>query len=498
MKIAVYFNGEFCGSSFVPERHRGPAYTMNEHIVRFSGRRIARLIEKPWVYVPPGQNPDKSIRDHKRTRGAYAGASPRWEAISQMLEAEAGSMGGGDDDGYPVLGEYLSSLVKLQMPPEVEEMQKVGGAKFGVIDVIIITGKGHKDGANGTMLQEPTHLRNPNATSSFVQKSSLLNSSVKLNRRGQDSGTPKTDQQDYHQRRKRRQISPSIKPASFYSNAYTRNTDIHLRGGLATTPQSSTKSFAARPDDENGPFAPLFSALTIPNTSPPQAWDNCSSTLSGRQRSRWKPYKLVAEDRKTLAEEIETIAERAFKGIALTNSQSTVEETPTPKRMTRSGRRATAAASPPPRFGIVRNAAETPSPVELGSGRNVGKESKLVKFKLNFTAANKPLYEQVQFPETPGSAPRHGSTPSTSSSLSTLSTLPPTTATPSPSASLVAPISQPIKAGEHVADIHPTPLLSQDSVLTYAPLGLVRVIKAERNGWFEEDSVLMGVRFLVG
>ena len=454
-------------------------------------------MEKPWVYVPPGQNPDESIREHKRTRGVYAGASPRWEAISQMLEAEAGSMGGGEDGGYPVLGEYLSSLVKLQMPPEVEEMQRVGGANFGVIDVIIITGKGHKDGANGTMLQEPTHLRNPNETSSFVEKPSLLKSSVNLNRRGQDSGTPKIDQQDYHQRRKRRQISPSIKPTSFYPNACTRNTEIHLRGGLARTPQSSTKSFAARPDDENGPFAP-FSALAIPDTFPPRPWDNYSSTLSGRQRSRWKPYKLVGEDRKTLAEEMETIAERAFKSIALTNSQSTVEETPTPKRMTRSGQRATAAASPSPRFGSLRNAAETPFPVELSSGRNVSKESKLVKFKLNFTSANKPLYEHVDSPETPGPASRHGSTPSTSSSLSTLSTLPPTTATPSPSASLVAPISQPIKAGEHVAGMYPTPLLSQDSVLTYAPLGLVRVIKAERNGWFEEDSVLMGVRFLVG
>lgn len=443
------------------------------------------------MYVPPGQNPDKSTREHKRARGAYAGASPRWEAISQMLEAEAGSMGGGED---AVLGEYLSSLVKLQMPREVEEMQKVGGAKFGVIDVIIITGKGHKDGASGTMLLEPTHLRNLNPKSSFVQEPSLLKPSVTLNRRGQDSCTPETDQQDYHQRRKRRQMSPSIKPASFSPKASARNTEIHLRGGLAITPQSSTRSIAARPDDEHGPFAPRLSALAKPDSSPPQPWDNYSSTLSGRQRSRWKPYKLVAEDTKTLAEEIETIAERAFQSIALTNSQSTVEETPTPKRMTRSGRRATAAASPPPRFGSLCSAAEAASPLELGSGRNVGKESKLVKFKLNFTGANKP---HLHSPETPGPAPRHGSTPSTSSSLSTLSTLPPTTAT-SPSESLATSISQPIKAREHVAGMYLTPPLSQDSVLTYAPLGLVRVIKAERNGWFEEDSVLMGVRFLVG
>lgn len=427
------------------------------------------------MYVPPGQNPDRSIQEHKRAREAYAGASPRWEAISQMLEAEARNMGGGEDGGNPVLSEYLSSLVKLQMPPEVEEMQKVGGAKFGVIDVIILAGKGHKDGASGTMLLEPTHLRNQNQKSSLVQEPSLLKPSVTLNRQEEDSGTLETDQQDYSQRRKSRQMSPSIKPASFSPKTSARNTETHLRGGLSTTPQSSTRSIAARPDDEHGRFAPRLSGLAVPNTSPTQPWDSYSSTLSGRQRSRWKPYKLVAEDRKTLAEEIETIAERAFKSIALTNSQSTAEETPT-LRMTRSSRRATAAASPPPRLRNLRNPAETPSSLELGNSRNVGRESKLVKFKFS-----------------------HGSTPSTSSSLSTLSTLPPTTAAPSPSSSLLAtPISQPLKAGEHVACMYPIPPLSQDSVLTYAPVGVVRVIKAERNGWFEENSVLMGVRFLVG
>lgn len=448
------------------------------------------------MYVPPGQNPDSSIREHKRGREAYPGASSRWEAISQMLEAEAGSLGGGEDGGNPVLSEYLSSLVKLQMPPEVEEMQKVGGAKFGVIDVIIITGKGHKDGASGTMLLEPTHLRNSNPNPSFVQEPSLLKPGGTLNRQEEDLGTPETDQQDYHHRRKRRQMSPNIKPASFSPQAGARNTEVHLRGGLSTTSQSSTRSIAARPDDEHSPFASRLSGLAIPDTSPAQPWDSYSSTLSGRQRSRWKPYKLVAEDRKTLAEEIKTIAETAFKSITLTNSQGMAEETPTPIHMTRSSRRATAAASPPPRLEILRNPAETSSPLKLGNGRNVGK---LVKFKFGLTAATNPLCEHAQSPTTPGPAPRHRSTPSTSSSLSTLSTLPPTTAAPSPSSSPLAnTISQPIKAGENVPFMYPIPPLSQDSVLTYAPGGRVRVIRAERNGWFEEDSVLMGVRFLVG
>ena len=472
---------------------------MNEQIIRFSGRRIARLLEKPWVYVPPGQNPDKSIREHKRTRGANTGASSRWEAISQILEIEAGRLGVDEDNGYPVLGEYLSSLAKLQMPLEVEEMQKVGGARFGVIDVIIITGKGHKDGATGTMLLEPTHLRNLNQLSSLVRETSLLKPSLTLNPRGQVSGTPESDQHGSHQRRKRRQVSPSIQPTSFSLEASARNTEVRLRGGLATTPQSSTRSSVARPDDEHSPFSPPHSALAIPSTYPTQPSDSYSSTLSGQQRSRWKSYKLVAEDRKTLAEEIETIAQKAFKSIVLANSQSMAEETPTPKRMTRSCGGATATASPPPGCRSLPKAVETPPPKELGSSHNDSKESKLVKLKLNFTAATKPLNDHSQSPATPGTAPKHASSPSTSSTLSTLSTLPPTTATPSPSASqLATPISRPVKSGGVAAGMYSTPPLSQDSVLTYAPLGLVRVIKAERNGWFEEDAVLMGVRFLVG
>ena len=43
----------------------------------------------------------------------------------------------------------------------------------------------------------------------------------------------------------------------------------------------------------------------------------------------------------------------------------------------------------------------------------------------------------------------------------------------------------------------PTPESSRDCVITYAD-GLTRQVKTERNGWFEEKAVLMGVRYLVG
>lgn len=43
-----------------------------------------------------------------------------------------------------------------------------------------------------------------------------------------------------------------------------------------------------------------------------------------------------------------------------------------------------------------------------------------------------------------------------------------------------------------------TPPLSEDAVVTYAPGNALRQVKSERSGWFVEESIVMGVRFLVG
>lgn len=160
VKIDVFFNGQLCGSSFVAERHHGKAFEMTRHKVRFSGRKIGRLVEKPWVLVPPGQNADATSREHPHPGGeVYAGAQPRWAAISEALEAEAKRVGRDEFGVFSLLGKHLMTLANLGMPPEVEEMQKAGGPKFGVIDVVVIAGKGHKDDLKHRNLTEPTAFR---------------------------------------------------------------------------------------------------------------------------------------------------------------------------------------------------------------------------------------------------------------------------------------------------------------------------------------------------
>lgn len=132
---------------------------MAEHIVRFSGRKIGRLVEKPWVIVPPDQNPDGTFREDHRGEEAYAGAQPRWTAISEALEAEAKRIGRDEFGAFSLLGEYLTALANLAMPPGVEEMQKAGSREFGMVDVVVIAGKGVKDDSKCPALIEPKALR---------------------------------------------------------------------------------------------------------------------------------------------------------------------------------------------------------------------------------------------------------------------------------------------------------------------------------------------------
>ncbi len=155
----MYFNGELCASTYVPERFHSDKHGMTEHIVRFSGRRVHRLLEKPWVILPRGQCPDERPRPSKQNMASQEGAKERWAAVSKALTIEAGKLGRGKNGELSLLADYLSTLAALAMPSELQEIQKAGGPKMGIIDVVVTAGKGQKDDANGMLLMEPTPIR---------------------------------------------------------------------------------------------------------------------------------------------------------------------------------------------------------------------------------------------------------------------------------------------------------------------------------------------------
>lgn len=158
VKIDVFFNGDLCASTYVPERYRGYANNQTELTQRFSGRRIARLAQRPWILVPTVQDDEASSEKNRRSTDGGS-AKQRWKALSSALGVEAGKWGQNSYGELPVIGEYLASLAKLEMPSEVEELQRSGSRNFGVLDVVIITGKGQKDDSSTPYLSEPTRLR---------------------------------------------------------------------------------------------------------------------------------------------------------------------------------------------------------------------------------------------------------------------------------------------------------------------------------------------------
>ncbi|MCJ1264646.1 hypothetical protein MMC22_004520 [Lobaria immixta] len=592
IKIDVFFNGELCGSSFVPERHHGNVYQMSEHIIRFSGRRIGRLVEKPWVIVPEGQNADGTFREHHRGEEGYAGAEPRWSAISEALAAEAERVGQDEFGAFSLLGEYLTTLASLSMPAKVEEMQKAGGPKFGVIDVVVIAGKGQKDDAKNPSLTEPTAIRskayrpevrkhqmnqspislqspipsvNNNNETDLTASSEKLKASIESfgqqfqNSLGSSSRTgsfgrvgrpiqtlsSKPDKQWDSSPFASRHNTPCPLPGSSSLQNSLGNTSVIK--SLDATGKPIQRSSSEHDEQHGSPATTsnhntLFSSSglslfrrerqTFHTFSPPKKKDvqvvkgqhldqstsipdshigheaivpSGSTSVSGlldRNRNedplpppsaivprpkdrRRMPYEYVLDSKLTESEEFDSVLAKA-KQMQLEMRDERKGEHRVP--VLRSARAS--------RSDVADRGASTlagPSKVVV---TNVEQPKLIIKLRTGGEPApSAPLNTQ----------PNTSVRPSTPSLTSTPASRPAMVVTPAPrksgtnnsSSTTPALYSGPGAAPRKGMWSSPPPL-SEDSVLTYAADDLVRSIKVERNGWFEERDVIMGVRFLVG
>lgn len=154
VKIDVYYNGELCTSTFVPGSARagiGPAGIVQ----RFRGRRTNRFVERPFVVVPAGQNSDGSARRQKPLEG---GAAKRWNDVATLLRAEAAKLPGRASGELSVLGDYLMCVAATPMPVEVATIQQPGEAIYGVIDVVLTSGRGQNASTQAPQIVEPTAI----------------------------------------------------------------------------------------------------------------------------------------------------------------------------------------------------------------------------------------------------------------------------------------------------------------------------------------------------
>ena len=160
IQISVFFNGEFCGSELVPKRSIS---TPSERIRLFSGRRVGQKEERAWVIIPPGQGPDGELRDvlGKRIKSIYPTPQSRWDAIGKSLDQEAAGWLTDSRGRKTYTGEYLTSLAKLPMPEEVARMERPGGQRYGVIDVLITVGRGRKLESNHHYINAPMRMLDP-------------------------------------------------------------------------------------------------------------------------------------------------------------------------------------------------------------------------------------------------------------------------------------------------------------------------------------------------
>ena len=156
LRYDVFYNGDLAESNCIHARHVTEEAEIHPIVRIISGKRVALFVERPWIIPCPGQDASGELRVKKTTKRNTA--EERWKQISQALHEYAEGLKP-DASGEPKpLASYLNSLATLGLPSEIDTLYKKGGSKFGVIDVILSTGKGLQKPQNSNFLSRPNFL----------------------------------------------------------------------------------------------------------------------------------------------------------------------------------------------------------------------------------------------------------------------------------------------------------------------------------------------------
>ncbi|KAL1599257.1 hypothetical protein SLS59_006274 [Nothophoma quercina] len=155
LKIEVLFNGQLSTCSLVHTNDiRSGAKSFHQV---FAGSRVDFLAERPWVLLPPYTTADGGTRRFRKT----ITPPERWSQISTAILEEADERGTNRAGKASPSAEFLRALAKMRMPDAVTNMQKPGGRKFGIVDVLITAGTGNKLTTGTNYLKKPQRLRDP-------------------------------------------------------------------------------------------------------------------------------------------------------------------------------------------------------------------------------------------------------------------------------------------------------------------------------------------------
>ncbi|MCJ1379149.1 hypothetical protein MMC17_002249 [Xylographa soralifera] len=297
IKIDIYYNGELCTSCYVPERLRSES-SIAELTQRFGGRRVDRLLERPWIIVPSGQNADGSLREHRRGKGGGTGALQRWKAVSHILQGEAERGGRNKWGDLSILGDYLKSLSMLEMPKEVEDFQKGGGVRYGIIDVVLTAGHGKKDNPESGYLSGPARMRTSGLRETGLETMLKTPKSLPLPQDDRLRATPTAKQRakvfadaeivqsGFSSLAPRRQVStPSIDTLQQPSDIATTASQVFQRVGVFPAPLAPSTALSAARRRRSGLGQVARASETLASISP-VADSSAALQLGNLPRSR--------------------------------------------------------------------------------------------------------------------------------------------------------------------------------------------------------------------
>ena len=150
LKAEVFINGELADVHFVNARRSAVQHVRDK--IRFSGMRVHRQTEVPWIYETTDTYPlIKDVKD----------AEHRWSSICASLVHEAEVRGRDRLGDLPPSAEFLMALATLDLPRRLKDRPGIG-----IIDVILTVGKGKKYGPDTSYITGPTRMDDPEYTSS--------------------------------------------------------------------------------------------------------------------------------------------------------------------------------------------------------------------------------------------------------------------------------------------------------------------------------------------
>ncbi|KAL9005453.1 MAG: hypothetical protein Q9188_001778 [Gyalolechia gomerana] len=607
IKIDVYLNGDLCASSYISERtYQSKKYTQNT----FSGARNGRLIEKPWVLVPPILGIPKDSANPIERNQIEEDTRRRWTAISDALNIAAESHGRDFRNELSVSGQYLQSLAAIPMPPTLPSILNTDHKRFSIIDVLVTSGKGNKDPVQGPYLMRPLLLKphgysvkqessvareqkspekqQPGARDSLSRpkksfaneqireqeslekqqpvardlslrpKKSLADQQIALQpfsflhipRNSADDTKPSQDPSIYQAARKGILFQQSMPGSS--NTSYTPDTEQSPISRPPTSapkrlprvrkaPQSSQRDQPHEPKSRavSNPRKRTLTPLLVENEERKTPQDSITPTTSknGPPKRRRIHYHDVIDTRQTQAEEMEDIANQAADKDAIFTTE---------RRITRSKLANTSDDLEITEKSVAQEAVSKPydSQSKLPNSRSEFALASLPKNKKHRDAPGiaspEPFASQTlpkSEPPAPSRRRRDGLSPpapalraessspekplmirrnrsstgaiqdALPSKISAGKDVTPGPATPKQCSSytnkasrLVKPSSSKKKSSVNTSKpaTWQTPPSSKESIVTYAEGGAERQIRAERGGWFREQEVLVGVRFVVG